>query len=256
MRREDLPEHFATLDPSEQARVLEASDGLCRFVYGRTTSILVAAEPGPNADLKNGSGFVLSLNGRYYLGTAWHVVEAWEERRASGEDVQFQVGSAVLEPDSGRIWSHREDDIAFIPLTTGHLQKIDAAPIEPIRGWPPPVVQRGDYVVMSGFPGYLRDERQVDEVDLHAVSTLLQVKEVGPGYIACQFEREHWISSNWAKVPEPGTDLGGMSGGPALLVQNLAYPLVGLVSEFSANFEILYIRTLSHLPDSLDLPGR
>jgi len=39
-----------------------------------------------------------------------------------------------------------------------------------------------------------------------------------------------------------------MSGGPALLVKNLAYPLVGLISEFSRDFELLYIKTLSHVP--------
>ncbi len=237
MRPEDLPAQFHDLDPEEQARLLRASDAMSQFVYRFATSIIIAGPPGPDSGLRNGTGFIIHLDSRYFLGTALHVVRSWQKRLKAGEEVQFQVGSAVLEPHPDRIWSDPESDMAFIPIQETDLNRIDAEPAEPILSWPPPKPLVGDYVLVSGFPGYLRENRSDAEVDLHAISTLLQVTTEGDRHITCQFEREHWISTNWGKVPAPGTDLGGISGAPVLLVGKLIYPLVGMAVEFSNSFE-------------------
>jgi hypothetical protein len=43
-----------------------------------------------------------------------------------------------------------------------------------------------------------------------------------------------------------------MSGGPVLLVGQLDYPLVAVVSQFSLNLELLRLRTLSHVPSDFE----
>jgi len=52
-------------------------------------------------------------------------------------------------------------------------------------------------------------------------------------------------------LPEPGTDMGGISGGPVLLVDTLNYPLVGVVTDRCemtfAEFEIIQFATLKGL---------
>lgn len=246
-----LPDDFAKLSQEEQARIVRAADAMSRYVYRHATSVLIAGRPGGNARIRNGSGFILKQNGRRYLGTAWHVVESWQHRVSAGEDVQFQVGTAVLNPDPTRIWADPPNDIAFIPITEREMRAITVEPLDPVRGWPPPEPKVGDYVLISGFPGYLRRQYSANELEFLAVSTLLQVKAIGSGYAACQFERQHWIATNWNDVPPPGTDMGGISGAPVLLVQDLVYPLVGLASEFSRNYEILYFRTFGGVPAGL-----
>jgi hypothetical protein len=74
---------------------------------------------------------------------------------------------------------------------------------------------------------------------------MLQITTVREDYAVCQFLRENWVTYDTHGVPPPGTDLGGMSGGPVLLVGKLDYPLVGLVYQFSRDFELLYFRLLS-----------
>jgi hypothetical protein len=48
-----------------------------------------------------------------------------------------------------------------------------------------------------------------------------------------------------AHIPPEGVQLGGMSGGPAFLLGELAYPVVGLVSQHNAGFEIMRIASLA-----------
>lgn len=198
----DLPERFSDLPAEEQRRLLIASDHMSQLVYRRAASILVAEPPGSVTRMNNGSGFILQLSGGYYLGTAWHVVEAWRERRGRGEPVQFQVRDAILEPTPSRTWVDRSNDLAFVSLSPDEVAQIGVSECQADLGWPPPHPQAGDYVLVSGFPGYLRQEPDARSVDLGGISTLLQVTRVGETYVACQFEREHWISSN-PKFPPP-----------------------------------------------------
>ena len=81
-----------------------------------------------------------------------------------------------------------------------------------------------------------------ERFEFNALSTMLQVTKVGEEHAVCQFTRENWVAWDGNGVPPPGTDLGGMSGGPVLLVGRLDYPLVALVSEFNPTFELLYLR--------------
>ena len=187
---------------------------MSRLAYSYATSILVAGPPSPNSKLRNGSGFVLRLPQGHWLGTAWHVVQAWQERQESGEEVQFQVGSAVLEPTADRVWVDRPNDIVFVPLEEDQVARIDATPISP-SSWPPDLPKQGEYVLVAGFPGYLRAQPAEDQVELLGLGTILQIHAVGDGYLKCQFERENWISNDWDGVPSPGTDLGGIVPSPS-----------------------------------------
>ncbi len=61
-------------------------------------------------------------------------------------------------------------------------------------------------------------------------------------------ERKDLISFDGRPLPEAGTDMGGLSGGPVLLVDTLNYPLVGVVTDRCemtfADLEIIQIATL------------
>jgi len=64
-------------------------------------------------------------------------------------------------------------------------------------------------------------------------------------------ERKDLISFDGGPLPPPGTDMGGLSGGPVLLVDALNCPLVGVVTdrcEMSfAELEILKFATLAEV---------
>jgi hypothetical protein len=242
-----LPERFEDLEPAERLRVLKAGSAMTHFVFGRAVAVLLSAPIGQSGYLRSGSAFVLRLLDHDYLGTAWHVVKEWHDATSTGNKIVFQVGAVSLNPIDRLAWKDEQNDIAFLRLISGEAQRVGVQPSEPLFGWPPPHPESGSYLLLSGYPGIERRRPADDEFDFGAFSTMLQVTASHENYIVCQFQREHWISEG-RDVPPPGTDLGGMSGGPALLVKNLAYPLIGLISEFSRDYELLYVKTLSHVP--------
>lgn len=246
-----LPEKFAALPAQKQRRILDAALNMTQMAYRHAASTIVAPPPHKQGVLRNGTSFVLNLDDRFFLGTAWHIVEYW--LKSIGKDAQFifQVGDVRLDPSNAIAWKDLRNDLVFLHLTHDEAQQIRVSFCEPVLGWPPPHPQKGDYVLISGFPAVMRARVSAAHVDFPALSTMLQISSVSERHMVCQFEREHWISFNPSGFPPPGTNLGGLSGAPVFAVGNLAYPLIGVVSEFSSSFELLYVKTLSHLPDRL-----
>ena len=111
--------------------------------------------------------------------------------------------------------------------------------------------QRGRSTHVRWFPRVLR-ERGMDGVVDFGTRRNSQRPDYPRAPRRSQFEREQLISSDDRVIPPAGTDLGGMSGGPVFLVQDLPYPLVGLISEYSSEFELMRIVTLGHLPSALN----
>lgn len=245
----ELPEDFVALSAEEQRKILDAGLLMTMMAYRHAAAVIVSPPPSVGGRVKNGSGFVLELGGHHYFGTAWHVVKEWLDRTNDGERVLFQVRNVLLDPSKSLAWKDEQNDIAFLQLSEEEVEQIDISRCDPVRGWPPPHPEEGSYVLISGFPEVIRRQPASEQIEFNALSTMLQVTTVGSRHLVCQFVRENWVSYNPQGIPPPGTELGGMSGGPVFAVGNLAYPLVGLVSEFSADYELLYVKTLSHLPE-------
>ena len=245
-----VPESFDDLPPEEQRQVLTSGYEMTQLAYRHSTAICIAPPPSVGGEISNGSGFIVDLRGEFYLGTAWHVVESWMRRRTQGEKVLFQVGDALITPADRLAWKDEENDLAFIRLTQGEVRVIGASVCETVLGWPPPHPTLGSYVLVAGYPKTIRAQPKPGEVQFNCLSTLLEITLVREHYVVCQFQRENWVTFDPHAIPPAGTPLGGMSGGPVLAVRNLTYPLIGLISEFSHDYELLYLKTLSHLPAS------
>lgn len=115
-------------------------------------------------------------------------------------------------------------------------------------GWPPPRPQENDLVLVSGFPAVNREiDRTSATIRAGALSAMFRVTTVGYGYCMCQIVHKELVSCE-GPLPEPGTEMGGLSGGPVLLVSELSYPLVGIITDQCqiafADFEALRIATL------------
>ena len=62
----------------------------------------------------------------------------------------------------------------------------------------------------------------------------------------CQFEREYWVET-MNRHNHNGMDLhdlGGLSGGPVFIHRELFWELVGIIYEFSPEFDLMYVRSL------------
>src|SRR6266508_6795862 len=121
----DLPDRFEDLPVAEQKRIRKAGHKMGEFAFQHCAAVLVAPPPGlALGRVNNGSAFILKLEERYYLGTAWHVVDAWQKRTASGEHLLFQVGHADLPPAGRLAWHSEADDVAFLRIDDFDVSRI------------------------------------------------------------------------------------------------------------------------------------
>src|SRR5262249_21389089 len=115
--------------------------------------------------------------------------------------------------------------------------------------WPPPVPKVGQLVLVGGYPKSLRDEALAPGwIGAGPYSAIFRVTLADDTKFKCSIERRDLIGFD-GPLPEAGTDMGGLSGGPVLLVDTLSFPLVGVVTDRCempfAEFEIIEIATLA-----------
>jgi hypothetical protein len=247
-------EWFQSLPTAEQERRRGLEDQLSRLAFSYAAGVLLAPPDAPMVPdasaMFSGSGFVLKLERGCFLCTAWHVVEHWLKRRADGERVLFQVGEVGLNARERLAWKDDGDDLAFLHLLPEELSRIGVQPYEP-SVWPPPQPQVGQYVVIAGYPGVTRERESRRDVVFRSFTARLEVAGVRDRYVLCSLDRDYWEEIRNADDPPSGLDLGGMSGGPVMLVGTLSHPIVGVVSQVSEmpGFGLMRISTLAHVND-------
>ena len=189
--------------------------------------------------LSLGSAFVVEQQGVVLVVTADHVVAAYLAARESDVGVVFQVGNHLIDVESRLVLRDSVRDVACVRIDEADITRIGVNPYRASNEWPSVAIAPGDYVQYCGFPAFYR--RDIGRLDVSVVTLtgFVKVASVGEGFATCQIEREYLVQQGPEPIPPAGTRLGGMSGGPVLLRGVLEFPIVGLVSEFAENLDIL-----------------
>jgi hypothetical protein len=147
--------------------------------------------------------------------------------------LNWQVGNLPpFEPLSRVAWRDDERDIVLLRISENEASNIGPCTVSAPPKWPPCLPQEGQFVLVAGYPKVLREEDPSSgRIGSGPWSGVFRVTAVGEGYCKCHIERKDLISFNGGPLPEPGTEMGGLSGGPVLLVGNLSYPLVGVITD-------------------------
>jgi len=250
----DLGAGFGSLTIAAQSAYRELLHHLVRLAQACSVPIFIAPPLSLGGDVNGASGAVLNLKADTFLITAEHVLAAYENR-LKVERVNWQVGSMPpFDPVPRVAYRDRLSDIVLLRLSADEATRLlqgaqlESHSVSDSMGWPPPPVQPGQLVLVSGFPAVNREmDRPSGEIRAGALSAMFRVTTVGYGYCMCQIVYKELVSAA-GPLPEPGTAMGGLSGGPVLLVADLSYPLVGIITDQCpmtyADFEALRIATL------------
>ena len=107
-------------------------------------------------------------------------------------------------------------------------------------------------ILLAGYPKALRAVDMFGAaIGTGPCSAMLPVATVGEGYFKCQIVLEDLISFDGGTLPDLNDDnsIAGMSGGPALLVDDY-YPVVGVITGYvGRGFHLLRISTLNSLDE-------
>jgi hypothetical protein len=190
-------------------------------------------------------GTVCFVNtGRRLIGiTAEHVHREIVERRAANPEVWCQVGAHTFDPESRIIDADRQLDIATYDFTaiTANAAGVD---VHHARTWPPLAVD-GALGIVGGWP-WMLSTNQPNSVTHKFLHIICQLQVNQPDQIGAATFTSASIPWGPEALP-PGTNLGGMSGGP--IYQLVPEPiehlqLVGTVFEYHTAFELILARPL------------
>ncbi len=227
-------------------RLLDAEDQLNRYAYRHVVPILLAPPAAPEGGMHNASGFLLRLPNGVYLGTAWHVVQHWIDQRARGAQVLFQLSDTVaINPQDSLAWHDAPNDLAFMRLTDRQAAGVDASICEPLPLWPPVHPTADSDLFISGFPGQIRQREGDRDVNFRSFTAHLIIQEVRDRYLGCVLDQDYLTDVDGNRIATADLNLGGMSGAPAFLLGQLAYPVVAIVTDCALG--VIRLATLSHV---------
>lgn len=243
-------QRFQQLSAEDQARYIAISQQLAGLARDHAVPIIFAPPLRIGGKINGACGCVLQLNAGTFVVTASHVLSGYEDRVRSGEVLNWQVGDLPpFDPIPRIAWRDMERDIVLLRISKNEARRIGPCTISSPPKWPPCLPQEGQVVLVGGYPKALREEDPSSgRIGAGPYSAVFRVTKVGAGHCKCLIERKDLISFTGMPLPQPGTEMGGLSGGPVLLLGNLSYPLVGIVTdrcEMSfAELEILTFATL------------
>ena len=180
--------------------------------------------------------------------TCAHVLSDYRGKLRDKGAALFQIGNLKLDPLEQLVAEDKELDLATVALTKDQADiitgdgEIGAYFFKPDL-WPTPLLEKDSFVAFGGFPGKWRERISDDELVFNTFSVgSCQVASVSLDHFVCQFEREYWVKSLDLQNREDINDLGGLSGGPAFILKQLHWEFVGVIYEFSPEFDLIYLR--------------
>jgi hypothetical protein len=241
-------ELFERLSDDEKARYITINKQMVDFARDHAVPIMLAPPPGVGNEVKGATGCVLRMRTGVFAVTASHVLAGYERRVREGERVNWQVGKLPpFDPLPRVAWRDDKKDIVVLHLMEDEIPAIGPCNIWTPPQWPPAVAQEGQFVLLAGFPGALREVDRTGRIGAGPFSALFRVTTVGGDYCTCQIEHKDLVSFNSERIPLPGTDMGGISGGPVFLLGPVPQ-LIGVITDHGymkfADLELLRIATL------------
>lgn len=240
------PPEFKALSEQEQETYRKVSQSIVQLAQRYAIPLCFAPPLSVGGKLNGATGCILRLDSGRFIVTADHVLSTYEKKREK-EQLNWQFGHLPpFDPIPRVAWRDPARDVVFIELSEQEtVAACDSTSLvfSASSGWPPPAPKVDEVVLVSGFPATLREVTN-GIIEAGPYSAMFRVTSANEGYFCCQIVREELISFNGGSLPPPNADVGGLSGGPVALMAQLAYPLIGIVTEHVQEYDILRIATL------------
>jgi hypothetical protein len=223
---------------------------LARGDYGRELAKAVLTYPafvfwvagdtvgGMDDEIRSGTTFFLDCGEGPFGVTAGHVYEG-HKARADATGILCQIGrpsgsSTGFFDLRKRLIAHSESpDIATYKVSPEEIARIGARIVKP-KEWPPKPPRIDDTVAFVGFPGSGREITAPRRIAFEAFHGAAFVESVSPEKISCPIPREWIVPIKGMRLPDPGEDTAGLSGGPLICFDRgdvVSWRLLGVICD-------------------------
>ncbi|MCA8287570.1 hypothetical protein [Burkholderia vietnamiensis] len=193
-------------------------------------------ESGEWTILSNGTAFILDCGQGPFLVTAAHVYEGYLEAREEHAALRCQLGMLEFRLEQRLICTLGQTvlDIATFKIEPDEIAALNKQICHGPADWPPRNAAEGNAVFFGGFPGVERRQIAEDTINQGFYVALTPVSSSSERQFGCAFERENWIDTLGHGIPAEDYDLGGVSGGPMLLLNEsesgiFSWHIIGVV---------------------------
>lgn len=247
--------------PPETLKAL--SEEAAKFPMRFAKAVIIGRVPSPDfpTQVSTGTATLVKLPIGAVAITCEHVVREALAVRNTDPDILFQVGDAVLDLEKQLIATDQERDIATIRITDAQLEKvisggeIGASLFAPVS-WPPLQPTEQDYIAFGGFPGRLREITSFQDLVFGTWSSgASKVDSSNERQFATHFQRDRWEQAYGTGEHLALVELGGMSGGPAFILRDMHWDLVGIVKEYHEAFDLMFFASLASVRSDGTIEG-
>lgn len=212
---------------------------------------------------RGATAFVLQFEKKLIAVTAEHVFQEYIDALSSDSRMVCQLGYAQVAPEKAVIGRSKKLDIATFEIHPSTLTKMDGEIFDCRGQWPPPPVQEGNVLTLTGFLENHRVKTGRQSYDMQAYGGHGLVESFSDREILTTYDPEKMLHAHLAlKKPPLGFNMSGCSGGPVVMVKEVNKLLrlfpVGLIykgpdgeakGEF-ASFDRIHIRRIHFIqPD-------
>ncbi len=201
--------------------------------------------------LHNGTMCFIDTGSRLIGVTCAHVYDGYLADLKREPSLVCQLGATTtFDPCASLI-----DHDATLDLATFEVSRIivtsAGSSTHNALAWPPTDADAEDLVLIGGWPGFTREERP-GEIDISFASFITRVDSASADHLAIVLNLSDAEAGGSPALPH-SPDLGGVSGGPVMLIREAeigTMTLVGVVYEYHRSLEIVRARRASLLnPD-------
>lgn len=210
-----------------------------------------SSSPIGSAVLHNGTVTLVNTGEKTICITAGHVYSKYLEHKNEFNDIECQIGSIRINLEDYFIDHSPSLDIATFEISP-ILLAASRASSHGAPKWPPEQLKESDIVILGGYPGLLRIERQ-GQLGTPFVSFIARVAQTSLDHSAIQLNLEDAYWPDGSGGLAPASELGGISGGPLFRYRTKPveyFEIVGFIYEASTSYGIIFARHASCIDNS------
>jgi len=210
----------------------------------------------PAPRVRNGTAFFIEIEGQLLCITAAHVYRGYLDsirhypglwcRLGEGEFIFDAV--ANLRSIGGQTSGIDNVDIAIFNISADALRTIGKEAVVVAAGsWPPLHPFSGQEGTLIGYPNSSKLWTSAREISFGIYCASSPIGSASDRQITVPFERDYWHDTLGRGLPPEGMNLGGLSGGPLLILteqnRDWKYHVGGVISEMpsSSHFEMVAV---------------
>lgn len=235
-----------TADQVERSRAFFSK--VARLAWSYSCSVLLGCPQRPTPEAKSGTGTFVHFRGEHFVVTAYHIVSKYKEMLKQTEHVHFQIADLTVNPLHRLAYADTKADVAVIAIAPHEAAAVGSNPYIAPDDWSPTAPAVGQQIQFCGYARINRVDGVQGTIDSTVLPLTAEIHNSTPERFSVHIERHKYRWDGECLLKPDQAFLGGMSGGPALLLNDPRYPLIGIVCEGNDAFDLVYFSPLSLVP--------